>query len=172
MNSDFKMKRVEEDDPKRCQCMTKVGQCRWEAVEGRDFCKMHGGNVANKNLRNYRLEKFNQKFAQAANSPEIKSLKDEIGILRVLIEEKINFCNDPMDLMMQSNTISDLIMKVKAVVESCHKLDERLGIMMDRDQAIQFAVEISDLIGRHVVDPDVLESLSSELENLIASKIK
>lgn len=162
--------RVEPDDPNRCQAVTQKGQCMFKAMEGSNYCTMHGAKV-NPGLRNYHLSKFRQKMATAANQPEIKSLRDEIGILRVLIEERINSCTDPMDLMMQSNTISDLVMKVKATVEACHKLEEKLGALMDREQAIAFAMAISDIISKHVADSDILQLISEEITELVASKI-
>lgn len=169
-------RRVEPGDPEQCQAVTGHGQCTFGRVPGGDYCATHGGNKVIENqerekMRNYRLTKFQSRFANAASQPQIKSLRDEIGILRVLVEERINQCNDPVDLMMQSNTISDLVLKIKTTVEACHKLEEKLGVMMDKEQAIQFAMEVSEVIARYVTDDDQLQAISTDLQTLIASKI-
>lgn len=168
--------RVEPGDPEQCQAVTGHGQCDKRRVPGGEYCAIHGGNKVvekqeREKMRNYRLAKFRARFAEAANQPELKSLRDEIGILRILVEERINQCHDSTDLMMQSNTISDLVIKIKSTVEACHKLEEKLGVMMDKEQAIQFAMEVSEVIARHVSDPDQLDAISSDLQTLIASKI-
>ena len=84
-----------DDDPQRCQGMTANGQCRYLKQPSSDFCIMHGGNkgaeaLANKQMKNYRLTKFKARAEQLSNNPSINSLRDEVAILRILIEEKVN----------------------------------------------------------------------------------
>ena len=88
------MKRVkEQDDPRRCQHVFKTQQCWAEAAEGATMCMRHGGNKqqeANRkeSLRNYQIGKFQARLEKHADSPIIKSLRDEIAILRII---KISF---------------------------------------------------------------------------------
>ena len=115
-------KRIEADDPTRCQAVTKNGQCPSAQIEGSEYCMPHGGYaVANRQraegLRNYNLTKFfaKQQIANHADSTHIKSLRDEIGILRVMMEERLNGCKDAHDLLLQSGPIADLVMKINSI---------------------------------------------------------
>jgi len=160
--------RVNEDDPERCQGVGVHGQCINRAVGGGKFCMAHGGNRAVDNqkkeeLRNYRLSKFKARIGELGNSDNITSLKDEVAILRILIEEKINSCADNFELMMASGPLSDLIMKVEKVVVSCNRLESRLGNLLDRTKISQFANIIVQIIGDNISDESTLETISDEI---------
>ena len=109
-----------EDDPNRCQASTRNMQCTNKAVPGGKYCRCHGGNkeqesMTQESLRNYRLTKWHAKLGRHAESPGIKSLRDEIAILRMLLEERLNICEDANDLILQSHMISDLVVKVENI---------------------------------------------------------
>lgn len=175
--SDFKAtwERVDPEDPRRCQGVTHQGQCINKAVENSKFCPAHGGNKAfeaNKvqELRNYRLDKFKAREVQRlGNSEGISSLKDEIGILRMLIEERLNQCNDAHDLMMMSGPLADLIMKVEKVVVSCNKLELRLGNLLDRSKILQLAQIIVQIINNYITDETTLDAISDDILNALNS---
>jgi hypothetical protein len=140
-----------------------------KAVEGGKNCLAHGGNrqldaQEAGSLRNYRLTKFRSKVARMGDSPEIKSLRDEIGILRVIMEETINKCEDETDLLLESARITDLVFKIDKVVTSCHKLEGSMGQLLDKQAILQFASEVIDVIG------DVLEGQDENMEE-ISSRI-
>jgi len=164
------MKRVSDPaDPRRCQHVIPTkGQCINESVEGQHYCMAHGGaaHAAMKDkaiIRNYRIAQYQARVDEKSGGSEIKSLRDEIAILRILVEERVNVCKDSHDLLMQSGPISDLIMKVDKVVNSCHRLETHLGVMLDKTQALQWASEIVEIIGRHVEDEEAVSEISNEL---------
>jgi len=160
---------TDEDDPRRCQhIMPTKGQCRLVAVENSTFCPAHGGNKAfeaakKTDLRNYRLSKFRAKISRLGNSEEIISLRDEIGILRLLVEEKINQCDGVDELLLMSGPLSDLMMKVEKVVTSCNRLENKLGNLLDRTKVLQFAQTIVQIIGNYITDEEALETIGEEI---------
>jgi len=164
-----KWERVDEDDPSRCQhVIPTTGQCRNKAVEGSSYCPAHGGNKAyqakqKSELRNYRLTQFKARIQELGNSEEILSLKDEVGILRLLIEEKINRCTNTNELLLVSGPLGDLIMKVERVVESCNRLESRLGNFLDRAKILTFAQTIVQIVSQYIQDEEQLDSLSNEI---------
>ena len=168
--SDFvaKWERAGDEDLDRCQAISGPGQCNLRAVENSEFCPAHGGNMAhqankNKELRNYRLSKFQARIAELGNNDNITNLRDEIAILRIMIEERINTCKDSHDLMLMSSPLSDLIMKVEKVVVSCNKLESKLGNLLDRNKALQFAQIIVQIIGNYITDEEELDKISEEI---------
>lgn len=164
--------RVEEDDPRRCQAVRPtVGQCMNRAVDGSNYCYAHGGNKGEEkkkkqNMNNFRLNMHKERAEELNNSDEITSLKDEVTLLRILIEERWNRCSNQQELLLSSGPLSDLIMKCSALVEKCHKLDTKLGNLLDRSKIIQFAQIIIEIISKHV-DEEILESISSEIDSAL-----
>jgi hypothetical protein len=163
-----KWERVDEDDPQRCQYIGAQGQCRIKSVEHSEYCPAHGGNKAfqaqeKKRLRNYRLTQFRQRAEELTNSNEILSLKDEVGILRMLIESKLNLCENTTDLLLVAGPLSDLLMKVEKVVVSCSRLDLRLGNLLDKGRVLQFAQTIVQIVSDEIDDEEILEKISTKI---------
>ncbi len=172
---DFKAKfeHVDEDALNRCQYIQPTcGQCTNKACDGSTYCPAHGGNRGvqikqKKKLRNYQLNKYKNRIAKKSNSSDILSLRDEIGILRFLIEEKINYCTDKHDLIMISGPLSDLIMKVERMASSCTKLESKLGNFLDKNKIIQLAQTIIKIIAENITDEEVLDTISNQILGIL-----
>lgn len=155
------------DDPDRCQANSKYGQCTNKQIEGTKYCPMHGGDRTSNPARNYMLTKFQARLNRMADSPNIKSLRDEIGILRMTLEERLNQCKDSMDLIYQSGPISDLVIKIDKLVLSCHKIEYATGQLLDKQAILQFGTELVTILASEVKDEDILARLSNRITELI-----
>ena len=174
---DNQWERVKEpDDPRRCQASTGNGQCLNVAMVNSKNCAAHGGNfdqirARKAETRIYNLNKYRQRLTDHADNDNIKSLREEIGILRILIEEKINRCKDDFDLALQAGPISDLVMKTEKLVTSCNKSEMHLGSMLDKTQALQLGSEIVDIVAKALdgVDnkEDILEGIANDICNAV-----
>jgi len=152
--------------------MNNHGQCNNLAVENGTVCLCHGGNVqlkvqADKSKRNYRLTQFQARLERHTDSTHIKSLREEIGILRMLLEERLNKCQSTTDLMLQSASISDLVLKLDKVVTSCHKLEGSMGQLLDKQIILQFGSEVVGIIGDEISDETTLDRVSSKIMEAI-----
>jgi len=139
------------DDPNRCQATTSQGQCLNVSAEGSTFCLAHGGNRAGQeaekqNTQNYVLSRWQARLEKKKSSPEIKGLRDEIGILRMLLEDRLNQCTSATDLMLHTSAMSDLIMKIEKVVASCHKLEKNMGMVLDKQAILNFAGRVIQIV--------------------------
>jgi hypothetical protein len=162
------MARLEPDDPNRCQGTAGNFQCHHPKVAGSNFCQYHAsardrGQVVVKSTRQYRLAKWQARLSEFAEHPEIKSLREEIGIARITLEEIINQCHSPQQLVMASQRVSDLVTRIEKLVSACHRLEERTGAVLDKTAAIQLANRIISVIADHVENADVLEKVADEL---------
>lgn len=169
--SDNKYEVVPEESPDRCQAVHPKGQCRYKQVAGAAYCPMHGGNKGAesknaKSLSNYRLSKWQLRVDEFAGHDKVKSLREEIGILRILLEETVNKCSDTVDLVLNSSKIADLVAKIEKLVVSCHRLESNLGLMLDKQAAMQLASEFVEIIGRHVKDEEALSLISNDVGDL------
>lgn len=147
--------KVAEDDPTRCQhIIASKGQCRNKSVVDGDRCIAHGGPMQTKSaevkrLNNYRIAnaQVQQQLSEFANSSGIKSLRDEVAILRMLMQDQLDKCKDSTELMLRSQSISDLVLKITTVVTSCHKLEANMGQHLDKTAILQFATEVINIVG-------------------------
>lgn len=149
-------------DPERCKAVTSSGQgqCQNKIMPGSNYCQYH----ANQNRsKNYNLKFFQVEIAEKAASQDIKGLRDEIGILRLLLESQINRCKDTSDLLMATGPISDLTLKIKDIVQVCHKLEGSMGKLVDRSQIIQFGAQVVQIISKYISDEQILEGISSDI---------
>ena len=158
-----------EDDPERCQGQTTQGQrCPYKAMPGVTHCPMHGGpkqqeSKKKETLRNYRLQLWNQRVAEFGDSEGVKSLRDEIGITRLLLENVVNRCQDSTELILYAPRIGDLVMKIEKLVTSCHKLEASTGLLLDKSAALVIAGKIVEVVSRFVTDPDAVDKIATEI---------
>jgi len=160
-------------DPNRCQAMIKSqGQCTNLALEGAGNCAAHGGAKQlavqrQTSLTNYNLDRWNARIQEAVKSKlggdGVKGLRDEIAILRMLLESRLNHVKDDFDLAVESQGISDLVLKIERLVTSCHKLEGSMGALIDKTTVINFAAEIITIIGDEVTSEVVLETISNSI---------
>ncbi|MEA1999533.1 MAG: hypothetical protein U9N61_09490 [Euryarchaeota archaeon] len=98
-----------------------------------------------------------------ADSGGIKSLREEVGILRVILEEMMNQCNDATDLLLYSQRMADLVMKIEKLVSSCDRLENRMGMLLGKDSVLQLAATYVQIINSYVSDPNIIESISVDI---------
>ena len=166
------IKRVtDEFDPNRCQALIKGGteQCSFVAIEGGNYCICHGGNkqrikneTEDANL--YRLSQYNARIQRLKGHNEAKGLQNELGILRMLLEERLNSCRDNVELILQSQQVSELVMKIEKLVTSTSKLEDKLGNYLSKTQLLSFAQKVIGIIQSELEDkPDTVERIANKL---------
>lgn len=147
------------DDPNRCEHFGPTGQCpllratntQGEYVDGVIYCECHGGakqltSVNRETVRNYRLTIFKAQVARFADSSQIKSLREEIGIARMILEERLNQCQDALELLSHSSEISSLIGQINSVVTNCHKIEAGTGQLLDRTEVLNLVTQLVGII--------------------------
>lgn len=170
--ADNKFVRAAPDDPNRCKGSMRDGQCPWISVPGGEVCIVHGGNKVLKKqeverTRLYNLAKYQVQLDKHVDHDQAKSLREEIGILRILLEGIMNQCQDQTDLLLYSNKISDLAVKIEKLVSSCHRLEASTGMLLDKHAALKIATQVVGIIGMHIDDEAVLEIVSQQIAEAI-----
>lgn len=166
---------VEPDDPTRCKGMMSSGQCTLQALPGFDFCKLHNASAKRsedkKDIRNLQVAVWQTRINQLADSPKAKSLREEIGVLRLLLEALLNNCEDNNQLIAMSNRISDLVTRIEKVVNSCHQLEKSSGALLDKSAALQLATAFIDIVGELCTNPDEVAAIADRMVEEVA-KVK
>jgi len=186
-----KLHKCDEADPNRCQgqANSQGGQCHFLSMAGMvregllddekgiythtTNCPKHGGSqqaksVEKKRFHDLQLTIWQQRVDELAESDHIKTLRGEIGVLRLLLESLMAQCTDNLQLMMYSNKISDLIIKIEKLVASCNRLETATGKMLDRSSALLFAGQIVEIISKHIQDENVVEAISNGIIDALA----
>lgn len=166
-------------DPDRCQSINSQGQCMLKKAEGSDYCPAHCNQTALKKQRKkkrhmYDVQRFKERLGKFEDRDDIKTLHAEIAVLRMVLEETLQRCESNHDLILKSQQISELAMKIEKLVVSCSRLDEKMGSMLDKTQALNLMAEVVDIVAEHVTDPEVVDNIANQiLENLDAkTKVK
>jgi len=158
------------DDPDRCQAVNTHGQCLNKATKTGGYCPAHGGNKAinadkKERKRLYDLSRYRSRLEEM-DSPNqnVKNLREEIGILRIVMEEIINRCDGPVDMLANAPKISDLATKIGKLVTQCHSIDKSLGQYLDKNEIVQIAQEMVGVIAGVVTDADDLTIIIEGIE--------
>ena len=177
-----------EADPFRCISNLQTGQCVYLSMEGmvaRGYledptyryngvknCPRHAGEVkARQNelqrINDYRIRTWQSRIDEFSNGEGVKSLRGEIGIVRMMIEEILSQANDTQQLMMYSSRVQKLVQTCESLVRTCDKLEDKMGLMMDKTSALTFAGQIVRIIGNHVQDAGTVEIIADEIIALL-----
>lgn len=157
------------DDPNRCQHHKPgEGQCMMKAVEGGNRCKVHGGGrqlqVAKQNqLRAYAKNKWALQIRENANDSEIKSLRQELGIARVMLDNFLNRCNDSHDLLMMSAPIDNMLKTINLIQKTSHVIEKDLDNMVGPDALREFADAMFEIIMDEVEDVNTINRIALKL---------
>lgn len=162
---------VESDAPNRCHNTGRTGQCFYAATENTSFCPMHAGtaqdSVDKGKVRNYQFQRYKARINEKADSEVIKSLREEIGILRMVMEEIVNRCSDETELLIYSPKITELALKIEKIVVSAHKLESSLGQTLDKTSILNIATRIVNVVSQHVSDENTINKIVEEIGRMI-----
>jgi hypothetical protein len=139
-----------------------------KAVPGGKYCPMHGGRHEEKaqnaeEVRNLRLSKWKGELARLGNSPAIYSLRDEIGVMRLTLQEMVNRCENANELLVWEPNISRLTMNIGRLVKDFHSLEANLGQLLDKQALIEFGGKIIDIICDKIKDEELRKEIAGAI---------
>lgn len=177
-----KLIEVEPNHEFRCQAVGSggEGQCRYMSFQGLanlneappnniDKCPKHSNlaHLERRAVHDLRLTKWQARLDKFAESDKVKSLRGEIGVLRILLEETVDQCTSAKELTMNAGKISDLVVKIEKLVASCHRLETNLSMVLDRNEILKIANNIVIVINNHVKDPIVIENIAQDVSRVL-----
>lgn len=121
-----------------------------------------------KELLNYRLTLNRERAEQLTHSANTKSLRDEIGLLRLMVEARLNSCKDDLELALAAPQVAEMIAKVDKLVNSAHRLEGALGLTLDKQALLNFAEKIIAISGRYIAE-EKLGDFGDEILAALAS---
>lgn len=179
--------RVNDDDPNRCQAVHAAFQCPFRAVGdfdsenqrwiGPKYCPRHGGTMQatmakREEKRLYLSAKWQEQIGEQVDHPKIKSLAEEIGIIRMTLQAKLNLIQDDKELVMHSSGIIGLVNSVKDLVKTWQHIQERSGEVLDRTTMNIFVQELLTILTRYIDDPEVLQMVGEDISGALDTLMK
>lgn len=177
-----KLIQVESNNEFRCEGPGSGGesQCRYMSLQGMATlglvpqndvknCPKHGSlaHINRRAVHDLRLAQWQARLDQFAESDKVKSLRGEIGVLRILLEQSMNQCRTEKDLLMNSGKISDLVVKIEKLVASCHRLETNLSMVLDRNELVKIANNIVIVVNNHVKDSSLIEQIAGDIAKVL-----
>lgn len=153
----------------QCESITGGRQCVFGAVPGSRFCPRHKGDLAiakqtREAQKSYHLGIYQSRYKDFASDPGIKSLREEIGVTRMMLEEIFNRCQDnPAQLMINMPRINELIQTIRKLVDSCDRIEKQMGVTLDRASILNIGDVIVNVISTHVSDPAILQKITDDI---------
>jgi hypothetical protein len=146
------MNRVTDpDDPNRCQGAAPDGQCMNEQEPGTPYCKVHGGRpetAATEEKKLYLLTeaRYRTRLAQFAEHEQVKSLREEIALARMLIERRFDLIRNDNDLLNACGPINTMLLTVERLVKSAHTIEQNLGSLLSKPTVLKLGQEMVAII--------------------------
>lgn len=162
------------DPDEKCQGTAATGSCYYKKVEGSDYCAMHGGQAAVRKARKEGMYEFKRtqwlqkladdRFPVFSKGKGKYDLSEELGILRICLEETLNKCHGEQDLNRFNQKISKTIAQIQSIIESSLKLDQKLGSLVTKTEMTNIAQQLIEHIQTHVQDPNIIKAIVGDFE--------
>jgi len=97
--------------------------------------------------------RYQQRMAELCTHDDIKSLRDEVAIAKMLLGERLNLIKEDGDLVSASGAINTLLLTIEKLVSRSHILEQNLGQLFHRStilRMMQAFVAIVDEEVRHL----------------------
>ena len=133
-------------DPSRCKSPDRDGQCWHVAEPGNNYCRKHGGTDKEtaEQIRQYHLTdaRLRQRLSQKTDHDKITSLREEIGLTRILIEELMNSCKSDTERLAQTGTFNQLAMTLERLIKTSHQMEQSLGLLLSKPTIVVLGQDI------------------------------
>ena len=132
-------------DPNRCKGSDRDGQCWNHSEPGDEYCRKHAGTdlAEIEGVRQYHLTdaRLRQRLSQKAGHDQIKSLTEEIGLTRILIEELMNSCKTDTQRLANVSTYNTLTLNLERLIKTSHTMEQSLNLLLAKPALVAFAQE-------------------------------
>jgi hypothetical protein len=145
------------EDP-MCQGIDARGEmCKYKPVAGGVYCVYHGGRgqlaaLSERQQSIYDFQKtqylrqVEQKINAIERNPRSQSMRDEIGILRVMLQEILDSCTDEALLVLRAGEITNLTVSIEKLMKTSFTMDKEMKELMTKDDAKALAQKLLNVL--------------------------
>lgn len=174
MIKDKNINQAAQDPDQRCH------ECGRQKVKGYDLCPLHLPGMAEVSTqREYMYQFHRSEYMRnlAAQIPGFSKgaskfdLSEELGILRLQLQETLNKCENDLDFLRNNQKISNTVDQIRRTVESSLKLDHKLGNLLSKDEMIIVAQKLLQTIEENVTDPNTIQKIVTSFQTILTEQI-
>lgn len=162
-------------DPNRCKVTVNGNnQCFHVAVPGENYCELHSHKPAGAAERDiYYLTKarHRHRLTQLRDHEEIKSLREEIALTRILIEERWNQATSDADLLLACPMLNQLLLTLERLIKSSHQIEQNLGTLLSKSAVVTLGQSLVQLLIEELKQvpnyEEVIDRITDKLFNTI-----
>jgi hypothetical protein len=152
--------------------VTNKGQCIFLAIPPGTYCPIHNGLQAVRSADKQELYNLNKtevliRLQQFRDHPDSAKLTTELGVLRLTLETLLNKLNDNFELITNSAIITNLINSIEKTLSANFKLEQHMNDLLSLTQVIIMAQSLFNIITQFVKDPDIIETIAQEFEQIL-----
>jgi hypothetical protein len=115
--------------------------------------------------------KYRQRYSEFAESDELRTLRDEIAILRMVMEERLNMIQNDSEMLASCGQIAALATTIEKLVKSCNQLETRLGSLLSKSSLLGVANELVQILIQELADLPNYEYLVDKISERIVKVI-
>lgn len=144
--------------PDRCEGLAGNNQCSFKRIPGSKFCPIHdkhAGKRQQTELHMYLLGQWQARVNEFTNHDELRTVNQELGLLRMLLERIVNMCKNDNDIEIRASKIESLIARIEHMVVTCNNLETKTGKVLDKSALLRVASSIIEIITEFVPDQEV-----------------
>lgn len=164
-------------DPQRCQNVNGKCQCSFKAVEGSKYCDTHSKRHKphEARLRHYLLSdpKLQASLDRHAAVEEVRSLREEIHLARMMVETRLNLIEDDDrgDMLAAFSNVNTYLQTIEKLVSSCHRMEVSLGNLLSKASIFSLGQEIVSILVDELQHIDGYEELIDRISEKIVVTI-
>lgn len=137
-------------DPERCKSAAQDGQCDNKSEHGSDYCRAHGGrSTADHEAKKLYLlseAKYRTRLAQLSEHDEVKSLREEIALARMMIERRFDLIRNEADFIAGCAPINTMLLTVERLVKSAHSIEQNLGGLLAKPTILKLGQQMCEIV--------------------------
>lgn len=166
------------DDPRRCQATaSNGGQCHNIAVEGYEYCKIHGGQEAKheqSEVRDYLTEQFARRITVKGDFDEVKLLRENLLRVNAMLAVYGNKIKDEASLASNADRVLELTIAADRLTKSLNTLAISSGLLLGKNAVKTYAIQMVQAMADTIQDKyegweDDLIELSDQVSIIISA---
>lgn len=143
-----------------CQAKNKDGlTCNRPVIENSPFCTYHSPRLPAPTIYDWAKTEYLRSLAtriEDFKDTRTFNLREEIGILRVILERLLASVEDDPTLLLRSSEIQQTILTIERLLKTTHEMERQSGTLLTREEVREIATTLLTIL------VETLESLAQK----------
>lgn len=155
----------------QCEHTGTRGQCPSPKVDGSRYCSKHSDE--SDRIRGYRLSnpELRDQFEHHSRSNIYASAKEEIFLLRAMVNEKLNSIENRAEFLSSFTNLTPSIVSITKCIETLSKLERQNNIVLGKEALAWLQKEMVSILISELKDVENYERIVDSIAKRIAKAI-